>query len=159
LEIDAGQNVYAYVGGDPLNRIDPFGLNPIGAAIGAIGGGALTAIGSIGVDIATGGLNILATPEEILAGAALGGIAGDTLTGSSLESSAIGAGASISSGQSRAGIRCDDCETEWREARDLCREELQKPNPSRGITGGYSDIESCARGHVSERCGGNRISW
>ena len=51
----------------------------------------------------------------------------------------------------------DDCAEEWREARDMCRRELAKPHPDRGITGGYKDIENCARGLVSERCGGNRV--
>jgi RHS repeat-associated protein len=66
LGIDAGQNVYAYVGGDPLNLIDPKGTNPVGAVLGGIGGGLGVAIGSLGLDAVTGGL--LATPEEILAG-------------------------------------------------------------------------------------------
>jgi hypothetical protein len=39
----------------------------------------------------------------------------------------------------------------------MCREGLAKPNPSRSITGGYDNLEDCARGLVSERCGGNRI--
>jgi hypothetical protein len=49
-----------------------------------------------------------------------------------------------------------DCDKEWEEAREFCKEELAKPNPSRGMTGGYGDVENCARGHVSQRCGGNR---
>ena len=48
-----------------------------------------------------------------------------------------------------------DCMEEWRDARELCAREMSKPNPSRGITGGAETIEECARGHVSERCGGN----
>ena len=48
-----------------------------------------------------------------------------------------------------------ECRQEWQDARELCAEELSKPNPSRGITGGHETIDECARGHVSERCGGN----
>jgi RHS repeat-associated protein len=51
----------------------------------------------------------------------------------------------------------DDCRKEWEDAREMCSEELAKQNPSRGITGGYRDVENCARGLVSERCGGNRV--
>lgn len=50
-----------------------------------------------------------------------------------------------------------DCDQEWKEARELCKEELANPYPSRSITGGYRDVENCARGHVSQRCGGNRF--
>jgi RHS repeat-associated protein len=50
-----------------------------------------------------------------------------------------------------------ECKKEWEEARQLCRQELAQPNPSRGITGGYRDVENCARGLVSERCGGNPV--
>jgi hypothetical protein len=48
-----------------------------------------------------------------------------------------------------------DCDEEWKDARALCASELAKPNPSRAVTGGYDNIEECARGNVSERCRGN----
>ncbi len=48
-----------------------------------------------------------------------------------------------------------ECEEEWREARRYCIDQLSKENPARGPTGGARDIENCARGLVSERCGGN----
>jgi len=48
-----------------------------------------------------------------------------------------------------------ECQEEWKEARADCAKELAKPNPSRGITGGYNNVEDCARGLVSEKCGGN----
>ena len=60
-----------------------------------------------------------------------------------------------------------DCVKEWREARAECVEwirEQQEQDAGRrkrrsikGITGGYTDVESCARGLVSEACGGNRV--
>jgi hypothetical protein len=56
---------------------------------------------------------------------------------------------------SAGGTNDPDCDKEWDEARALCRKEFAKPYPSRNITGGYRDVESCARGHVSQRCGGN----
>ena len=59
--------------------------------------------------------------------------------------------------RSAEGSYDPDCDQEWKEARELCKEELAKPNPSRGMTGGHRDVENCARGHVSQRCGGNRF--
>jgi hypothetical protein len=60
-----------------------------------------------------------------------------------------------------------DCDREWREARQTCRaliyEQLQQQAGRRkkrsvtGVTGGYTDVEECARGLVSERCGGNLL--
>ena len=51
-----------------------------------------------------------------------------------------------------------ECEAEWEEALVICVRELAKRNPSRGITGGYKDPYRCAKGLVSERCGGNAVS-
>jgi RHS repeat-associated protein len=53
----------------------------------------------------------------------------------------------------------DPCEEEWREAYETCRDLLSKPNPPRGVTGGYKNIQDCARGLVSEECGGNPVSY
>jgi RHS repeat-associated protein len=49
------------------------------------------------------------------------------------------------------------CKEEWAEARQFCENELSKPNPNRRLTGGYRNVEDCARGLVSERCGGNAV--
>lgn len=61
----------------------------------------------------------------------------------------------------------DDCDKEWREARRVCRnlifEQMQQQAGRRkkrsvtGVTGGYTDVEECARGLVSQQCGGNMI--
>jgi hypothetical protein len=51
----------------------------------------------------------------------------------------------------------DGCEEEWKEARKICLDLLSSPNPPRGLTGGYRDIEGCAKGFVSMRCGGNPV--
>jgi len=55
----------------------------------------------------------------------------------------------------------EDCLREWEDAYEQCAEELAKPagGRNRGVTGGYSDLEKCARGLVSERCGGNPVDW
>jgi hypothetical protein len=61
---------------------------------------------------------------------------------------------SYPSGGNRNGPGCKE---EWEAAREQCAEWLSSPNPPRRLTGGYSNVEDCARGHVSERCGGNPI--
>jgi hypothetical protein len=63
---------------------------------------------------------------------------------------------SIVTGTFGANGRYDDpeCQKEWGEALDFCAKELAKPNPS-NLIGGHTSIEDCARGLVSEPCGGN----
>ena len=51
----------------------------------------------------------------------------------------------------------EDCDKEWEAARATCRELLSRRNPPRGLTGGYKNIEDCARGFVTEECGGNPV--
>ncbi len=51
----------------------------------------------------------------------------------------------------------EGCEEEWAKAREICSQLLDMPNPPRGLTGGHTTIEGCAKGFVSERCGGNRV--
>ena len=51
----------------------------------------------------------------------------------------------------------DDCAQEWEDAYERCRQELYGPN--RGITGNYTNMQDCARGLVSERCGGNKVDY
>ncbi|KHD05705.1 hypothetical protein PN36_25350 [Candidatus Thiomargarita nelsonii] len=78
IGVEGGINLYAYTQNDPINWIDLWGLKYAEqyATTGAIAGGTIVAGGSIVVDVATGGLNILATPYEVAAGATLGGAIG-----------------------------------------------------------------------------------
>ncbi|WP_281492151.1 RHS repeat-associated core domain-containing protein [Desulfosarcina cetonica] len=78
IGLAGGINLYNYVGGNPVNLVDPYGLKYAEqyAASGAIAGTGIVAAGSIVVDAATGGLNILATPAELAGGAALGSALG-----------------------------------------------------------------------------------
>ena len=52
-----------------------------------------------------------------------------------------------------------NCDEQWNDARRMCNNELAKRNPNRSITDGYSNVEDCARGLVSEYCGGNKVRW
>ena len=67
-------------------------------------------------------------------------------------------GSAVIAGVVTAKTISKDCDQEWADARRMCAEELAKPHPSRPLTGGYKDIENCARGLVSEACGGNPVS-
>ena len=49
-----------------------------------------------------------------------------------------------------------ECKAEWRKAEKECRRQLDSTDPDYGVTGGYINVKDCARGLVSERCGGNR---
>jgi RHS repeat-associated protein len=69
---EAGTNFYPYVRNSSPNFWDPRGTQPCCgsfavkyAAYGAVGGAGVVAVGSLGVDAVTGGLNIIATPAEI----------------------------------------------------------------------------------------------
>jgi hypothetical protein len=51
----------------------------------------------------------------------------------------------------------DDCAEEWEWALEFCAKELSRPNPRKLFTGGHKNIKDCAKGLVSDRCGGNAI--
>ncbi len=91
LSMIAGGGVAAALGHDALsagaaaqNEVlnntcgseDPNGCGKKYATAGAAVGGGITLAASVGVDVATGGLNILATPAEVAGGSALGGTIG-----------------------------------------------------------------------------------
>jgi hypothetical protein len=63
----------------------------------------------------------------------------------------------IVTGTYGAGGRYDDpdCKEEWADAMKECAKELAKLYPDKYKTGGHTTIEDCARGKVTERCGGN----
>ena len=51
----------------------------------------------------------------------------------------------------------DGCDQEWAEAYDTCEQLLALPesHPRRALLGRHKTIDGCAKGFVSERCGGN----
>ena len=135
-----GANPYLYAEADPVNMIDPLGLNPSAAEV---------------ADVAFDWwLRRQARPARATPwGRAIG-------TGE-----AIGAVAAVGLFlYNRRDVpvppQCpedDDCKEEWAAAIKICARRIGNPD-WRGITGGYGNIYDCARGLVRQQCGGNPVS-
>jgi RHS repeat-associated protein len=139
ITFTGGINFYRYAKNNPGNLVDPFGLNPAAPAIPfpwvlpyPIAGPLVRAVGGF-------------------IGLILGELAFPDATGID-DARAI---------PKARPIPCDknkrDCAQEWADAYAMCRELLARPHPPRAMTGGYPDLANCARGLVSEECGGNPV--
>ena len=70
-------DLYSYVGSDSINTIDPSGRDPIGLALGSLGGGVAGGIGGFFLGGGSGAaVGTAIGPEGTLGAGALGGIAG-----------------------------------------------------------------------------------
>ena len=55
-------------------------------------------------------------------------------------------------------MRGDDCDKEWADAEKTCRALITNGNNDwRKVGRRPPTLESCMKGYVSERCGGNKI--
>ncbi|MBS0577490.1 MAG: RHS repeat protein, partial [Proteobacteria bacterium] len=162
IGLGAGTSTYAYSYSSPVVFRDAAGLNgaialPVPAGGLATGTGATSAgAGAAGAGAAEAGGGIAAAGAGTVAiavtGAAVAGYATGTAAYPYIEPY-------LSAGLDRVcRAKTDDCAREWEEAYRECKKQLSKPNPARGITGGYRNLQDCARGLVSERCGGNPVS-
>ncbi len=58
-----------------------------------------------------------------------------------------------------AGKWSKSCQKEQQSAVDRCLNLLQLKYPSRNFTGGHTDVVACAKGFVSQPCGGNAVDY
>lgn len=132
-----------------------------GGALGSVVGGAVG--GAAGTVVAPG----LGTVGLGAAGATLGANLGSGVGAAG----GIFAGKAI--GKAVGNMVCSpskqECDAQWAEARQACRnliyEQIQqqagrrKKRSVKGVTGGYTDVETCASGLVSQECGGNNVDY
>ena len=148
LEGGGGPNFYGYVFNNPTDLVDPFGLYPGAPAIPFPWTWPWKPI-------------LPSIPWEGVVG-----VAGRTVAVGAAVIYELTIGAKpFAIDDSRAIPKptppCDknkhDCDKEWADAYEMCRELLARPHPPRAMTGGYTDLANCARGLVSEECGGNPV--
>ncbi|RDS82218.1 RHS repeat protein [Dyella monticola] len=160
-----GLPLYVYAQNDPLAYIDPLGLFPFGTPAPAGGPTSPAGPGVLPADplapprsipspgSALRGLAALcaAQPELCVAAGIVGGCLYPNSTADSCADEPH-----PPAGQCHKNN--DDCEKEWEDAFRMCENYNSQPNPPRGITGGYTNLYQCAKGLVSQRCGGNRVT-
>ncbi|MEO6146341.1 MAG: RHS repeat-associated core domain-containing protein, partial [Sulfuriferula sp.] len=135
-----GLNTYGYANQNPLKFTDPEGLDPFGS----------------GSSTGSGGFTPAPTPFDVFTPG--------TSANNTFVQSVYQMGRAV---KNICTSEKSDCDREWREARETCKsliyEQLQQQAGRRkkrsviGVTGGFTDIEQCARGLVSELCGGNLV--
>jgi len=142
ITFTGGINFYRYAKNNPGNLVDPFGLNPGVVAVPLWWPIFVNPITVPIVTVGAGGAAIIIGIGEAVLAPATG----------------IDDARAIPKPRP---IPCDknkrDCAQEWADAYAMCRELLARPHPPRAMTGGYPDLANCARGLVSEECGGNPV--
>jgi len=128
-------NWYRYVGNSPVNWIDPSGKFAI-----------FIPILEVIIDVA------IASAARAAATAAARAAAARALA-KGLSKAAARAAAKAAA--EAASNEPETCEQEWDRAYEICEQEMGGCNT--GITGGYTNLYDCAKGLVSQRCGGNKV--
>ena len=150
-----GPSIYAYAGNSPFMNVDRTGRGAIAYGGGIVGG----LVGGIIGSAEPGG----GTAAGALVGARYGYGVGRGIEIAIWMVADNPAENAKSKALADAGAKMcfpeddDGCDKEWEEARNMCKRELDKPNPNFGLTGGHYDVQNCAKGLVSARCGGNKV--
>jgi len=150
-------NFYRYVKNNPVRYIDPSGLVAAAGTLGtqrqAVDPKRLVAQAKIGCEIS----RQLTTIASLIAGAGTGELVGIRSAGACV-GEAVFEPIIVTRQTSRSPSDGDSegCDEEWAEAREYCKNNMYNPD-AQNVTGGYTSIEDCARGNVSERCGGNYL--
>ncbi len=150
-----GPNTYLYALANPTRYADPDGqLVPAVAACAANP----ACVGAVGAGVRTiGGALIRHFGSRALTAGGIGAASSvlDDLTDGNPPDSAVDDRPTQPEQCSDDGDD-DDCVKEWRDAFEMCAKEMKRGG-ARGVTGGHTNEFDCARGLVSQRCGGTRI--
>jgi hypothetical protein len=170
---EGGTSLWGWPRQDPIAFVDPFGrsgeagtlspgdlapfapwVGPLLAAGGeyAVGAAVVGGIGFLAYELAkypnsaTGASGPVHPPVGDSAGGAYGS-----------GSDSVPAWFASTRGQAREGANQEECDKEWEDAEAQCAEWIADPRscPAPGLTGGYTNVYDCARGLVTEECGGN----
>jgi RHS repeat-associated protein len=162
IGLAGGSNLYLYANGNPMRYVDPTGETAGALALCATPASAIVCVGAA---LAAGGSYLLweyyaQTPPGFedfsLPGAAKYCPPVLNYDGDDTGDNGYGGGISGDYPQDRNSNRCQQ---EWAAAFEICEGELSKLMPNMGLTGGHTDLHSCAKGLVSRKCGGNRPDY
>jgi RHS repeat-associated protein len=162
----AAFNAYVYANSDPSNLRDPLGLLAGGQYSTVLGIGALAILGSQIVAIGTSGKPTMVEADRVT-------VVGHKSTcafwkaWSAYEMIEAVSQCRLPTPPPAPYQSCkSDCEDEWAAAMQRCCDLINNPGRTprerrerKRLRGGHMTVYECAKGYVSERCGGNDIDW